>query len=177
MKILKTISILTLAWLISACSAYQYKQYSPTIEGANILDLSEGKAETAIVYFDTVAYREMGIPFHRFLLATHLNDQPLPSAGRKSTLDLDGHQALRIKPGEHNIQWCWGSMNSLGTGGSLCGFNVGSFLYEPHKMYLISWRSKNRISGSPQMQTHTMEVNSVISDLETGEILYPKPTP
>ena len=173
--ILKITCIFTFVLLLSACSSYQYKNYATTIESAKILDLAEGEQDAPVIYFDTITYRDIGIPFHRLLLATHLNGETLPSAGRKSLLDLDGYQALRLKAGEHNIEWCWVSMNSLGSGGAKCEFSAGNFLFEPRKKYLASWRTQTRTTGSPQQSTQTININTFISDLETGKVLFPKP--
>lgn len=158
--ILKLASILICAIFLSACSAYQYKDYATSVETSKVLDLSEGEADAPVIYFDTITYRDVGIPFHRLLLATHINGEALPSAGRKSLLNVDGYQALRLKAGEHNIEWCWASMNSLGSGGAKCGFSVENFLFEPRKKYLASWRTRNSMSGS----AHTIHINTFISD-------------
>lgn len=60
--------------LTSACSNYQYKTYAGSVDDPSIqiLDLSDGAADAPVIYFDTVQYRDLGIPFHRLLLAVRV---------------------------------------------------------------------------------------------------------
>ncbi|WP_224770905.1 hypothetical protein [Pseudomonas sp. FEN] len=69
-------------------------------------DLSDNASDAALVYFDTIRYRALGVPFHRLLLATDVDGLRIKGAGRRSILDVSGEQALKLKPGKHSLRWC-----------------------------------------------------------------------
>ncbi len=132
---LKLSTALLAATLTTACSNnYHYKDYQGewAPELMKPYDLSDNTIDAPVVYFATIKYRALGVPFHRLLLATAVDDQPLPGAGRRSILDVSGMQALKLTPGKHSLAWCWVSMNALGTGGATA--SVMSWTFRLAKM-------------------------------------------
>lgn len=166
----------TVLLLMTACSSHQYKDYVGDIDdpALEILDLSEGAADAPVIYFDTLQYREVGIPFHRLFLATRADGKLLPDAGKKSIMDYSGYQALRMTPGEHSLEWCWVSMNKLGTGGGKCGFVVPSLHLEAGKRYLATWVATTNITGVRGREQMEITVESYVIDRNTREQILPK---
>lgn len=161
--------------LLSACSNYQYKSFVGNLDdpALRVLDLSDGVTDAPVIYFETMQYRDLGIPFHRLLLAVRVDGRPLPYAGKYSILDYFGYQAIRLTPGSHSLEWCWVSMNKLGTGGGKCGFGAPDLKLEAGKHYLATWSSSTAmigVSGSEQMQ---ISVTSYVLDRDTRERVYP----
>lgn len=130
--------------VITGCSNYQYKAYAANIDdpAVEVLDLADGTPEAPIVYFDTVQFRALGVPNHRLLLAVQADGKFLPDAGRYSLLNFAGYQAVRLTPGRHSLEWCWVSMNKLGTGGGMCGLGVNGLELEAGKRYLVTWAAR-----------------------------------
>nr|WP_288257079.1 hypothetical protein [uncultured Pseudomonas sp.] len=93
--------------LMTACSNYQDKDYQGNWAPESMTpdDPSNNTPDAPVVYFATTRYRALGVPFHRLLLATHVDGQQLPDAGRHSILDVSGKQALRLTPGKHSLSW------------------------------------------------------------------------
>ena len=118
----------------------------------------------------------LGVPFHRLLLATHVDGQQLPDAGRHSTLDVSGKQALRLTPGKHSLSWCWVSISALGTGGAKCGFGAKDVEFRAGQRYVVDFSTREDISGPPGREVSTITINSEIRDLNTHEVIYPLPT-
>lgn len=161
--------------LASGCSNYHYKTYAvdkedPTLE---VLDLSDGAADASIIHFDTTRYRDVGIPFHRLLLAISVDGKPLAAAGRHSLLNFSGYQAVRLTPGEHSLEWCWISMNALGTGGGTCGFGVPRLDFAAGKRYLATWSAATSIKGPPQREQMEIMIKTFVIDRDTNEQVYP----
>jgi hypothetical protein len=161
--------------LLSACSNYQYRSFVGNLDdpALQVLDLSDGVADAPVIYFETLQYRDLGVPFHRLLLATRVDGQSLPYAGKHSILEYFGYQAVRLTPGPHSLEWCWVSMNKLGTGGGKCGFSAPDIRLEAGKRYLATWSSSTSmigVSGSEQMQ---IRVNSYVLDRDTKKQVYP----
>lgn len=172
---LKSLVALSLASLLGACSNYHYKEYQGdwAPETMTPYDLSGNQADAPVVYFATVRYRALGVPFHRLLLATHVDDQLLEGAGRRSILDIAGKQALRLTPGKHSLSWCWASMNALGTGGGKCGFTARDVEFRAGKRYIVDFDTVDAINGPPGRETMTITITSEIRDLDTREVVYP----
>jgi|SRR5690554_2410972 len=170
----KTICLF-LAVLSTACSQYAYKDYSAEVGPGKVevLDLSENHDEAAILYFDSTTYRSIGIPFHRLLLATHVNGEVLPGAGRFSLLDVRGYQAIQLQPGTHSLQWCWLSMNAMGSGGAKCEFRAPALELKPDGRYLVTWEDRASHSGTGQNATQTIHVNVSVIDMATDEQIFP----
>ena len=161
--------------LTSACSSYQYNGYAGSIDdpAVRVLDLSDGMADAPVIFFDTAQYRELGIPFHRLLLAVRVDGQSLPDAGRRSILDFSGYQAIRLTPGQHSIEWCWVSMNKLGTGGGKCGFAAPDVRFEAGKRYLASWSARTDVTGVRGREQMETTVTSYVLDRDTNLQVYP----
>lgn len=161
--------------LLSACSNYQYKTFVGSVDdpAIRVLDLSEGMANAPVIYFDTIQYRDLGIPFHRLLLAIGVDGQPLPFAGKHSILDYFGYQAIRLKPGPHSLQWCWVSMNKLGTGGGKCGLGAPNLNLEAGKRYLATWSSSTSVIGVSGYEQVQISVTSYVLDRDTKKQVYP----
>ena len=121
-KLLALLAFMSLA----ACSTYHYKDYQADWSPDKMVpyDLSNHAPNSPIVYFATVRFHAIGIPFHRFLLATNVDGTLIPGAGGHSVQNISGEQALRLTPGKHSLIWCWVSMNGLGTGGAKCGLEA-----------------------------------------------------
>ncbi|WP_417330683.1 hypothetical protein [Halomonas cupida] len=172
---LQRLLVISLLVLISGCSNYQYKTYAVDVgdPAISVLDLSDGTADAPVVYFDTVRYRSLGIPFHRLLLATRADGERLPFAGKRSILDYSGYQAIRMNPGQHSLEWCWVSMNALGSGGGTCGFGVSDLDLEAGKNYLVTWSAATKIEGTLERQQTTIRINSFIIDRDKQEQVYP----
>lgn len=175
---LKLPAVLLAAGLSAACSNYQYKDYQGdwAPESMTPYDLSNNTPEAPVVYFATTRYRALGVPFHRLLLATHVDGQQLPDAGRRSILDISGKQALRLKPGKHSLSWCWVSMNALGTGGAKCGFGAQDIEFRTGQRYVVDFSTRDDISGPPGREVSTITIKSEIRNLDTHEVIYPLPT-
>lgn len=175
---LKLPAVLLAAGLSAACSNYQYKDYQGdwAPESMTPYDLSNNTPEAPVVYFATTRYRALGVPFHRLLLATHVDGQQLPDAGRSSILDISGKQALRLKPGKHSLSWCWVSMNALGTGGAKCGFGAQDIEFRTWQRYVVDFSTRDDISGPPGREVSTITIKSEIRNLDTHEVIYPLPT-
>lgn len=169
------LAVLLAATLTTACSNYHYKDYqgqwSP--ETMTPYDLSDNAANAPVVYFATTQYRALGVPFHRLLLATQVDDQPLPGAGRHSVLDISGMQALRLTPGKHSLDWCWVSMNALGTGGAKCGFGARDVDFRAGQQYLVDFSTREDINGPPGREVSTIAIRSEIRELDTRKVVYP----
>lgn len=162
--------------LLTSCSSYQYKQYEATIDKGNtpILDLSQDGDAASVIYFNSVTYRTMGIAFHRLLLATGFDGKVLDGAGRKSLLDVNGYQAIKVPAGIHTLDYCWVSMNALGSGGAKCNFKAKDVVFEAGKNYLVNWQSSSSIKGAPGGSEHQINIKTFISNFDTGEVVYPK---
>lgn len=175
MKNYATLVLVSLLTALAGCSNYQYKNYQTKVDSDQIIpyDLSNGAKDAAVVYFDTLAYRDVGIPFHRLLLATRVDGVTLKNAGRFSILDISGYQALKLAPGEHSLEWCWVSMNALGTGGANCGFGAPKVVLKPNKRYLATWSTYGEINGPPGRQQHTLTINTNIQDMDNKEVVFP----
>ncbi|WP_026145604.1 hypothetical protein [Pseudomonas asplenii] len=172
---LKLSAALLAATLSTACSNYHYKDYqgdwAPELMKPH--DLSDNAADAPVVYFATVRYRALGVPFHRLLLVTEVDDQRLPGAGRRSILDVSGMQALKLTPGKHSLTWCWASMNALGTGGAKCGFNARDVEFLAGQRYVVDFSTREDISGPPGREMSTITIKSEIRNLDTKEVVYP----
>lgn len=161
--------------MTSACSNYQYKTYAGNVDDPTIriLDLSDGAANAPVIYFDTVQYRALGIPFHRLLLAVRVDGEVLPNAGKHSILSYSGYQAIRLAPGQHSVEWCWVSMNKLGTGGGKCGFSAPNLSLEAGKRYLATWASATNITGVKGREQMEISVTSYVLDRDTKKQIFP----
>ncbi|WP_194150452.1 hypothetical protein [Stutzerimonas nosocomialis] len=157
--------------LITGCSNYQYKAYAANIDdpAVKVLDLADGTPDAPIVYFDTVQFRALGVPYHRLLLAVQADGKFLPDAGRYSLLNFAGYQAVRLTPGRHSLEWCWVSMNKLGTGGGMCGLGVNGLELEAGKRYLVTWADTSNIKGPPKRERMEITVTSFILDRDTKQ--------
>ncbi len=175
---LKLPAVLLMAGLSTACSNYQYKDYQGdwAPETMTPHDLSNNQPDAPVVYFATTRYRALGVPFHRLLLATHVDGQLLEGAGRRSILDVSGKQALRLTPGKHSLSWCWASMNALGTGGAKCGFAAQDVEFRSGQRYVVDFSTRDDISGPPGREVSTITITSEIRNLDTHEVIYPLPT-
>ncbi|WP_259696960.1 hypothetical protein [Pseudomonas brassicacearum] len=162
--------------LCAACSNYQYKSFAGSVDdpALRVLDLSDGAADAPVIYFDTVQYRDLGIPFHRLLLAIQVDGKPLPYAGKYSILDYFGYQAIRLTPGQHSLEWCWVSMNKLGTGGGKCGFSAPDIQLEAGKRYLATWSSSTAIKGVSGYEQMQISVTSYVLDRDSKQQIYPR---
>ncbi|MFW9081920.1 hypothetical protein ACOI9X_22000 [Pseudomonas sp. P2757] len=174
-SLLKLSTVLLAATLTTACSNYHYKDYQGewAPESMKPYDLSDGAADAPVVYFATTQFRALGVPFHRLLLATQVDGQSLPGAGRLSILDVSGKQALRLTPGKHSLGWCWASMNGLGTGGAKCGFGANDVEFRAGQRYIVDFSTSNHISGPPGREVATINIESEIRNLDTKEVVYP----
>ncbi|BCA26811.1 hypothetical protein [Metapseudomonas otitidis] len=161
--------------LTSACSNYQYKTYAGNVDDptVQILDLSGGATNAPVIYFDTVQYRALGVPYHRLLLAVRVDGEPLPNAGKHSILNYSGYQAIRLAPGQHSLEWCWVSMNKLGTGGGQCGFNAPNLSLEAGKRYIATWSSTTDIKGVSGREHMEINVTSFVLDRDTKKQIFP----
>ncbi|MBF4210224.1 hypothetical protein EI533_21085 [Pseudomonas donghuensis] len=172
---LKLPAVLLMTGLISACSNYHYKHYQAdwAPESMTPYDVSNKAVDAPEVYFATVRYRALGVPYHRLLLVTHVDDQLLEGAGRRSILDVSGQQALRLTPGKHSLTWCWASMNALGTGGAKCGFTARDVEFRAGQRYIVDFSTREDINGYPGRETLTISIGSEIRNLDTQEVVYP----
>lgn len=172
---LKLLAVLLIAGLTTACSNYHYKDYQGdwAPELMTPYDLSNNAANAPVVYFATTRFRGLGVKFHRLLLATHVDDQLLEGAGRRSILDVSGKQALRLTPGKHSLTWCWVSMNALGTGGAKCGFGARDVEFNAGQRYVVDFTTRDDINGPPGRQVSTITIESEIRNLDTHEVIYP----
>jgi hypothetical protein len=173
----KIIAPFMLTILLGGCSSnYHYKNYLGKVEPNKLqaYDLSDNAKNPAIIYFNTITYSAMGIPFHRLLLATHVDGVRLKNAGRFSILDIDGYQALKLVPGNHSIEWCWLSMNALGTGGAQCEFKVENFTFEEGTQYLANWNSRESVIGVSPNYQRTITVIPLLQNYTTEKIVYPE---
>jgi len=172
---LKLLAVLLMAGLTTACSNYHYKDYQGdwAPELMTPYDLSNNAANAPVVYFATTRFRGLGVKFHRLLLATHVDDQLLEGAGRRSILDVSGKQALRLTPGKHSLTWCWVSMNALGTGGAKCGFGARDVEFKAGQRYVVDFTTRDDINGPPGRQVSTITIESEIRNLDTHEVIYP----
>ncbi|WP_081951553.1 hypothetical protein [Pseudomonas cremoricolorata] len=161
--------------MTSACSNHQYKTYVGSLDdpAIQVLDLSEGAANAPILYFDTRQFRELGVPFHRLLLAVRVDGKQLPDAGKHSILNYSGYQALRLAPGEHSVEWCWVSMNKLGTGGGKCGFGAPALNLEAGKHYLATWSSSTSVTGLRGREQMEISVSSYVLEQGTNKQVFP----
>lgn len=175
---LKLPAVLLMAGLSTACSNYQYKDYQGdwAPEMMTPYDLSANQPNAPVVYFATTRYRALGVPFHRLLLATHVDGQLLEGAGRRSILDVSGKQALRLTTGKHSLSWCWVSMNALGTGGAKCGFGAQDVEFHSGQRYVVDFSTREDINGPPGREVSTITIKSEIRNLDTHEVIYPLPT-
>lgn len=176
-SLLKLSAVLFTASLAGGCSNYHYKDYQGewAPEKMTPYDLSNNSAEAPVVYFQTMKYRALGVPFHRFLLATHVDDHLLEGAGRASILDVSGKQALRLTPGKHSLTWCWVSMNALGTGGAKCGFTARDVEFQAGQRYIVDFSAHDYVSGVKGRESLTIDISSSIRNLDTEEVIFPPP--
>ncbi|WP_439850000.1 hypothetical protein ACTACG_17115 [Pseudomonas syringae] len=168
-------AVLLFVGLTSACSNYHYKDYQGdwVPELMTPYDLSNNAVDAPVVYFATIRFRELGVKFHRFLLATHVDDQLLEGAGRRSILDISGKQALRLTPGKHSLTWCLVSMNALGTGGAKCDISARDVEFRAGQRYVVDFSTSSAISGPPGREISTITIKSEIRNLDTHEVIYP----
>lgn len=171
MSYLKIPAVLLIAGLTTACSSYQYKGYQGDFapELMTPYDLSNNAVDAPVVYFSTMRYHALGVQFHRLLLATHVDDQLLEGAGRRSILDISGMQALRLTPGKHSLGWCWASMNALGTGGGKCGFGVRDLEFRAGQRYIVDFYNFDGLNE--------ITIRSEIRNLDTKEVIFPLKDP
>lgn len=171
----KLSTLLLLAALGSGCSSYHYKDYQGdwAPESMTPYDLSDNSADAPLVYFATTRYRALGVPFHRLLLATHVDGKLLEGAGRRSILDVSGKQALKLTPGKHSLSWCWASMNALGTGGAKCGFGAQDIEFEAGQRYIVDFSTREDIEGPPGRESMTITIKNEIRNLDTDQVLFP----
>ncbi|WP_248798028.1 hypothetical protein [Pseudomonas sp. MWU13-2105] len=175
---LKWAALLLTVALLGGCSDYHYKNYQGdwAPEQLKPYDLSDNASEAALVYFDTIRYRALGVPFHRLLLATDVDGLRIKGAGRRSILDVSGEQALKLKPGKHSLRWCWLSMNALGTGGAMCNFAAADVEFRPGQRYVVTFQTDENIKGPPGRQELEIKVQSSIKNLDTKEVIFPPAT-
>lgn len=173
--IFRSLGIAVALLLTSACSNHQYKTYAGSVDDPNIqiLDLSDGATNAPVLYFDTLQYRDVGIPFHRLLLAVRVDGETLPGAGKHSILDYSGYQALRLSPGPHAVEWCWISMNKLGTGGGMCGFGAQNLNLEAGKRYLATWSASTDVTGVVGRERMEITVKSYVLERDTKKQIFP----
>ena len=166
---------LLVAGLASGCSSYHYKDYQGdwVPEAMTPYDLSGNAADAPVVYFATTRFRTLGVPFHRLLLATHVDNELLEGAGRSSLLNVSGKQALRLTPGKHSLSWCLASMNALGSGGAKCGLEARDVEFRAGQRYVVDFSTRNDISGPPGRELSTITISSEIRNLDTQEVIYP----
>lgn len=173
--ILRWLGIIALLTFASGCSNHQYKSYLGNVDdpAIEILDLSNGTPDAPVIHFNTMQYRDVGIPFHRLLLAIQVDGTRLPHAGRHSLMNFSGYQAIRLAPGKHSIEWCWISMNKLGTGGGICGLGANGIELKAGKRYLATWSATTSIKGPPQREQMEIKVSSFVLDRDTKQQVYP----
>ncbi|MGB4075375.1 hypothetical protein [Pseudomonas sp.] len=162
--------LVAISLALGACSGFNYKDYQGQIDPAVIkpYDLSGRTPGAPIIYFDTTTYRDLGVPFHRLLLATHVDDQHLAGAGRGEFYDFSGYQAVKVTPGKHSLQWCWVSKNSLGTGGGTCSFRAGDVEFKAGQRYLVTWNT----SGMTRGHNSYIVIHSKIQNFDTQEVIF-----
>jgi len=155
-----------LALTLSACSSFNYNGYHGEVDPAAMqpYDLSANAPNAPLVFFNTFRVRELGVPFHRLLLATQVDGQPLPGAGKAPLFDFHGYQALKLTPGKHSLQWCWVSKSSWGTGGGSCGLGASDIEFEAGKRYLVTWDSSSN--------DKYFYIYPRIENLDTHEVIY-----
>lgn len=172
---LKITAAIMLTALLGGCSSYHYKDYQGdwAPEQMTPFDLSDNAPDAPVVYFATVRYRDLGVPFHRLLLATHVDDQLLEGAGRASILNVSGKQALKLTPGKHSLRWCWTSMNALGTGGAQCNQEARDVEFKAGRRYIVDFRNSTSIVGAPGRESMRIHIKSTIRDLDSEEVVYP----
>jgi len=177
MKLLKLAAVLTLP-LLGACSSdYHYKDYQGdwAPEKLHPVDLSNNAPDAALVYFDTWRERELGIPFHRLVLALEVDGVKLPGAGRTSILNVTGEQALKLSPGKHSLRWCNVSMNALGTGGAFCNNGADDVDFKPGQCYVVTFRLTASTKGVGPNYSTEYRTYSSIRNLDTQEVIFPVP--
>ncbi|WP_339437290.1 hypothetical protein [Pseudomonas sp. EL_65y_Pfl1_R32] len=130
------------------------------------------------MHFDTWRERELGVPFHRLVLAVEVDGQPLPGAGRRSILDVSGEQALKLTSGKHSLRWCNVSMNALGTGGAFCNKGADDVDFKAGQRYVVTYRLTASTKGigpvGPNYSTEYRTYSS-IRNLDTQEVIFPLP--
>lgn len=163
-------AVIALAAVLSGCASFTYKDYQGRVDPDAIkpYDLSQNTPDAPVIYFDTATYREVGVPFHRLLLVTHVDDQPLMGAGQGPLFDFSGYQAVKVTPGKHSLGWCWVSKNSLGTGGGRCGFKASGIEFIAGQRYVVTWST----SGVTQGHNSYLLINSQIKNLDTQEVVF-----
>ena len=157
---MKSIKFLATAFIIittSACANYQYKEYKPDAQNAEPLDLSNEHHNPALVYLGSGQFSDLGFPYHRLLLATHLNDKPLDGAGYSGFISAEGYQALKVAPGHQKISFCWVSRTHI-FGGVKCDLNI-SGNFQENKKYMINWRT-SQIGNSIYLKTSINELEN-----------------
>ena len=179
LSFLKLSTVLLIAGVTTACSNYHYKDYQGdwAPETMTPYDLSNITPDGPVLYFATTRYRALGVPFHRLLLATHVDDQLLEGAGRRSILDVSGKQALRLTPGKHSLSWCWASMNAMGTGGAKCGFSARDLEFLAGQRYIVDFSTRDSIKGPRGSEVHSIAIECEIRNLDTQEVIYPLKDP
>ncbi|WP_256579592.1 hypothetical protein [Pseudomonas sp. NC02] len=137
------------------------------------VDLSDNHPNAALVYFETFRVRELGVPFHRLVLATEVDGVALPGAGRRSILDVSGEQALKLAPGKHSLRWCNVSMNALGTGGAFCNKGADDVVFAGGQRYVVTFRMTASTKGYPGAYSVEYRTYSTIKNLDTQEVIFP----
>lgn len=147
-------------------SAVNYSEYDKkVIVGATkVYDLTTSELDFAHIYFDSKVVGELGLKFHRFSVATHLNGVLLRNAGTQKGDALgglmgaqrtDGHQALRVPAGKHSVSFCYISVQTNGLGGgSRCGGVLREFTFEKDTIYRLKANSNSfvvEIAGSGEI--------------------------
>lgn len=169
-KFLNFIALVVMTIPLTACASFNYKAYQGKVDPAAMkpYDLSANTPDAPVIYFDTATYRELGIPFHRLLLATHVDDQRLAGAGKGAFYDFSGYQAVKVTPGTHSLQWCWVSKSSWGTGGGACGLRASNVEFKAGQRYLVTWNT----TGMTRGHNSYILVHSKILNLDTQEVIF-----
>lgn len=160
--------------LVSGCSNYRHKDYQGEWAPDSITsyDFSDNAVDAPVLCFATTAYRAVGVPVHRLLLAPNVGDKLIPGAGRASSLDLSSKQALQFVPGKHSLSWCWASMNALSTGGAVYDFGSHDVEFRAGQRYVVDCSTRDHISGRTDREILTTSINYFIRNLGTDEVIY-----
>ncbi len=167
MKSLRSLAVLVVVTAtLCGCSSFNYNGYRGEVDPVAMqpYDVSNNAENAPLVLFDTYRVRELGVPFHRLLLATQVDGQQLPGAGKVPLFDFHGFQALKLTPGKHSLQWCWVSKSSWGTGGGSCGLGASDVEFEAGKRYLVTWDSSSN--------SRYFYIYARIENLDTHEVIY-----
>lgn len=160
------LAIITLGLTLTACSSFNYNGYQGSVapDATKPYDLSNGAVDAPLVLFHSYQVRELGIPFHRLLLASHVDGQQLPGAGKAPLFDFHGYQALKLTPGKHSLRWCWVSKSSWGTGGGSCGLGAEDIEFKAGQRYLVTWDSS--------ADARYFYIYARIENLDSHEVIY-----